>query len=99
MFYRSKDEYNNFWGESEYNFWKNKSLVERFLSDNCEIIHGYLNRICDSNAKVVGFSVYESSMFFSLALARMIKEKCPDKIIIFGGPYCSQYFAGNFIIS
>lgn len=99
MFYRCKDPYKRFWDEAEHEFWRNESLVEKFFIDNYELIEKYLNRVCNSDAKIIGFSIYDTSMFFSLILTKKIKEKCNDKLIIFGGPHCSRYMCRDFIIS
>ena len=99
MFYKSKEEYRVFWQDANHEFWRNESLVEKFFSDNYDLIEPYLKQICDSDAKVVGFSVYDTCMHFSLLLSRKIKEKNKEKIIVFGGPHCSRYMARELILS
>lgn len=99
MFYSCKGEYKIFWDGAEMEFWRNESLVERFFLDNDELIDGYLKQICNSDAKIIGFSIFDTSVFFSMFLAKKIKEKCQDKLIVFGGPHCSPYMGRDFIIS
>jgi len=99
MFYRCKDTYKKFWEGAEMEFWHNETLVKRFFLDNYELIDAYLEQICSSDARIIGFSVYDTSLFLGLFLARKIKKNCPDKLIIFGGPHCSQYMCRDFIVS
>ena len=44
---------------------------------------------------VVGFSVYITSLASSLMLAREIKERSPDTVVVFGGPHVAQDQSGD----
>jgi len=60
--------------------------------DKYEIyIDEFIKSIIDSPEQIIGFSVQSTSKFFSLELARKIKEKDKNKIIIFGGPLCFKF--------
>lgn len=49
-----------------------------------------LNRIHWNNYDIVGFTSVYSQQVASLALARHIKERFPDKVIAFGGANCEE---------
>jgi ribosomal peptide maturation radical SAM protein 1 len=64
-------------------------LVELFLKIRNEIIPQYLNEclkiVADSDATMVGFTCMFDQTFASLALAKLVKEQFPDKLIVLGG--------------
>ena len=47
-----------------------------------------VDRIAASPCRLVGLSVFDNNREFSIEVARMIRKKAPDKLIIFGGPDC-----------
>lgn len=55
-----------------------------------------LEHLTRSNPTVVAFSVYIWNEQFNLDLARQIKEKLKDVIIIWGGPQCDIHYNSNF---
>lgn len=99
MYLRCEKQHEVYWDESMNEFWRSETLVEKFISDYEGLVRYYLGEICNYGAKVIGFSIYDTSMFFSLILAKRIKARCPDKLIVFGGPHCSRYMARDFIMS
>jgi radical SAM superfamily enzyme YgiQ (UPF0313 family) len=98
MYLRCQKQHEICWDESMNEFWRSEPLVEKFISDYEGLIRYYLGEICNCGAGIIGFSIYDTSMFFSLILAKKIKERCPDKLIVFGGPHCSKYMTRNFIM-
>ncbi len=57
-----------------------------------------VKRIISSKARIVGFSVWGSNVYFSLSLAKKIKETDKSIIIVFGGPECYPLLAGKDLI-
>jgi len=53
-------------------------VVPQFLEDAMKVVD-------TSNASMVGFTCMYDQTFASLALAKLIKERYPDKLIVFGG--------------
>lgn len=98
LYHQVGREWKKYWGEAEIEFWKDYSLVEKMFAENNVIVESYLEKILEYDARIVGFSVYGSSLVPSLALAKKIKEKDKNKLIVFGGPQCSQYMSGRYII-
>ena len=92
-------EFNNAWElEQSLWFWKTANYVKTVMNDFKDQIELLIDLILDANAPVVGFTIYESSLYVSLELARMLKAKKPDIKIIFGGPHVSRFIAGSSVI-
>jgi len=53
-------------------------VVPRFLADCMRVVD-------ESDASMIGFTCMYDQTFASLALAKLIKEKHPEKLIVFGG--------------
>jgi radical SAM superfamily enzyme YgiQ (UPF0313 family) len=75
------------------------SKVEKSVLD--KIVNEWSDQIVKFNPRVLGFSLYESTKEFSLLLAKKIKEKNNNIIIVFGGPDCiinkNLYINKNFV--
>lgn len=63
-----------------------------------ELVGHYARKILDTQAKIIGFSVWNSNIFFSLGLAGEIKRKDKGRTIIFGGPECFPRWSGESLI-
>ncbi|MFA5163748.1 MAG: radical SAM protein [Patescibacteria group bacterium] len=93
------DKYRRMWDDKDlYSFWSNKSLITEFIRDNERMVEFQVKHILDSGAKIIGFSVQFSSLLVSLEVARRIKAKSRDRIIVFGGPDCCRHLRGSEII-
>lgn len=92
-------EYRKYWDDKDlYSFWANQALISIFLNDNRRMIELELERILNSDARIIGFSVQFSSLLVSLALAKMIKERDRRRIIVFGGPDCCRQLRADLVI-
>ncbi|MBU1255521.1 B12-binding domain-containing radical SAM protein [Patescibacteria group bacterium] len=76
--------------------WNDKVFVEKFISENNDFFESLSEKIVQSGSDIIGFSVWATTKYTSLALAGMIKQKDKDKLIVFGGPECS--FTGDSLI-
>jgi radical SAM protein with 4Fe4S-binding SPASM domain len=93
------DKYKEMWDDKDlYSFWNNESLISQFICDNERMIEFQVNSILDTGAKIVGFTVHFTSLLVSLEVARRIKNRAKDRIIIFGGPDCCRELRGLEII-
>ncbi len=93
------DEYKKFWGDKDlYTFWSSKDLMAKFIEDNQKMIDFQVERILDTGAGVIGFTVHFSSLLASLEVARRIKAKDKKRIIVFGGPDCCRQLRGIQLI-
>lgn len=98
LYLKCKEEYREKWEKEEDIYWVDKNFVDKFFLDNKELIDGYVDQILEQGSKVIGFSVYFTNQLVSLEIARLIKEKDKDRIIVFGGPQCMRQVGGADII-
>lgn len=79
------------WGTSGgSNSWFEIDYVHKLIEDNKTHIEHLVCEILKVDARVIGFTVQDTSRIFSERIAEMIKEKDKEKIIIFGGPSCFE---------
>ena len=79
-------------------FWNTNELVKKMITLLHEKIDAFVELLITTNTPMVGFTLYSSSKFMSLALARMLKTRQPNLQIVFGGPHVSRYMEGQTII-
>jgi len=77
-------------------FWKQRENCENYFRDNKSLFENWIERILDFQPQIVGFSVWETTEYFSLKMAEMIKKKNKDIVIVCGGPTC-VYFGRKVI--
>lgn len=77
--------------------WNDKLFVEKYILGNTGLLEALADKVLESNAEIFGFSIWRSTKYLSLAIARMIKQKDKSKLIVFGGPECS--FSGRELIA
>jgi radical SAM superfamily enzyme YgiQ (UPF0313 family) len=99
FFLHCAPEYKKYWSGTEDVFWHNDSRVRDFFSAHEALVRGWVERICAGNTAIVGFSVFDTSMFSSLMLAKMIKAARTDVRTVFGGPHASGAMWRDFILS
>ena len=77
-------------------YWKSEFLHTWFEEQDFNKIHPYLKKhikrsvkkILNSKSDIIGFSVNQSNMLFTLEVIYHIKQKSPSKKIIIGGQVC-----------
>ncbi len=79
------------WKTKNDSYWRKKKNVDQLLEKWPDHISGLCETIVGSGAPIIGFSIVDPNEFISAVIARIIKEKSPDKIIIGGGPGCADY--------
>ncbi|MDD5130372.1 MAG: radical SAM protein [Candidatus Omnitrophica bacterium] len=93
------DKYKKMWEDKDqYSFWSNRALIAEFIAANERMINFQIDKILDTQAKMIGFTIHFSSLLVSLELARRIKKADKDRIIIFGGSDCSRELRGKELI-
>lgn len=80
------------------NVWYEKDNVLNFINKYEHYIDKLVDSIVNSPARIIGFSVQSTSKFSSLEIARRVKEKDKNKIIVFGGPLCFRNCYGIDIL-
>ncbi|MFH1640424.1 MAG: hypothetical protein ABIA66_00520 [Candidatus Omnitrophota bacterium] len=99
LYISGPDKYKKMWDDKDlYSFWNNEALISEFIRDNERMIEFQINNILDTGAKIIGFTVHFSSLLVSLEVAKRIKSKDRNIIIIFGGPDCCRELRGMEII-
>lgn len=94
LYLKRTQNYKNMWAWEQCLFWYDPEQVKKFFSDNRTAIEGYIKKICDSGAKIICFSVNAASQASSTELARELKNKNGDIVIVFGGPL---FFERRFV--
>ncbi|HDH97201.1 MAG TPA: radical SAM protein, partial [Proteobacteria bacterium] len=64
-------------------------MTDVFFEHASDEIEREVNEILDTGARFIGISVHYRNVFFANRLARMIRERDPERIVIFGGPEVS----------
>jgi radical SAM superfamily enzyme YgiQ (UPF0313 family) len=64
--------------------WSKLEGIANYSKEIAEIV----DKISKSNPKIVGFSVSETSRLFTKTVAKLLKQRCPDIILIAGGYDC-----------
>lgn len=73
-------------------------LAKEIASENSGLVDYYAQEILKTEARIIGFSVFDSNIFFSLRMAREIKRKDKKRVIVFGGPECFPSWSGGYLI-
>ncbi|MFC1631388.1 B12-binding domain-containing radical SAM protein [Candidatus Omnitrophota bacterium] len=80
------------------NVWYQQDQVLSFMKQCEGCIDSYVEKLLNSPERIIGFSVQSTSKFFSLEVARKIKAKDKDRLIVFGGPLCFKNCYGIDIL-
>ncbi|MBN3037895.1 MAG: radical SAM protein [Candidatus Omnitrophica bacterium] len=78
--------------------WYNEAYVAELISKYSKFIDQCVHEIILSQIKVIGFSITGLSRFFAQEMARRIKLRDKERIIIFGGPHCFKDELGEKIL-
>lgn len=76
------------WKSEEDVHWEDSEYVLKFIRENDALLDSFVDEVLSLEAKVIGFSVYNTTKELSLELSKRIKKKEKNKIIIFGGQQC-----------
>lgn len=98
LFQQVKEEDKLLWQLSNEPFWEDRTKVLKFASDYKKIIDGHIDKVLRTGTSIIGFSVFNTSIEFSLLMAKEIKDRDKDRIIVFGGPHCFPHMQGLQII-
>lgn len=84
----SKNE--SYWLWDNKSCWVTEELFKKVLNDLKEEIDFCVQRLSSIKTPVVGFSIIETNILFSVEIAKRLKQLNKDLIIIFGGPGCQS---------
>lgn len=86
LYLNRRENYKNMWAWEQSLFWYDKEKIKGFFKDNVKDIERYAEEIINSGAGIIGFSVNAASKLSSIEIARNLKIKNKDIVIVFGGP-------------
>src|SRR3989338_6535941 len=99
LYHTSPQALRKMWDDKDYYaYWESPELVSMLIESNKKIVDFYVEKILKTDAKVIGFTAHFSSVWASLKIAKKIKERDKDRIIVFGGPDCSRQQKGDYLI-
>ena len=67
-------------------------LAQQYIHKDPDNLKNCIKEIFDYNARIVGFTVYDSNFNISAVIAQQIKKLSPDTLIVFGGPCPSVHY-------
>jgi len=76
------------WKGEEDMRWEDDQDVAKFVQENNDLLDDFVKEVLDSEAKIIGFSIYNTTRRLSLEVSRRIKQADQDRFIIFGGQQC-----------
>jgi radical SAM superfamily enzyme YgiQ (UPF0313 family) len=85
------------WRAGAYEWWVDEEKFSKISELFENYFEFYTQDILSLDVPIIGFSVNVSNSLFSLEMARRIKNKNKNKIIIFGGPVCFGPHIGTFL--
>lgn len=96
LYLNRKENYKNIWAWEQSLFWYDLKQVNEFFKDNSEDIESHLRDVLNTGARIVGFSVNAASRLSSLEIAKRLKQRNKEIVVVFGGPL---FFEKNFVDS
>jgi len=70
-------------------------MTDVFFDNAQDEIEQEVNELLNTGAKFIGLSIHYRNVFFANRLASMIRERDPERVIIFGGPQVSADYRTN----
>lgn len=86
------------WKSEEDVYWEDENSIAYFIEENNTFLDLFVDKILSTNARAIGFSIYNTTIKLSLELAKRIKEKTRNKFIIFGGQQCFTKESAEWLI-
>jgi len=84
IFYNSVSKKERVYWEME-NIWQNLTSGSNILKKNNKLIDKFMSIIIEEKIKIIGFSVNQGNLLFTLKIANKIKKENKNVKIIFGG--------------
>ena len=84
------NEKKKLWRMGEYAFWISEESVKELMDEYNDEIEEQVNKIISSGSQLVGFTLYYTTVTFTLEIIRRVKERSPKTIIVLGGPSANE---------
>ena len=90
----------DFWShENIERYWLDENFVKQVMLTYSDLINTYINTLIANSDKLITFTLYYTSKFFTYEVIRQIKVRAPHKIILCGGPLCFTTSEGKNILN
>jgi len=86
LFQEASAEDKKWWLTDAYPYWVKSALFPKLFKKFESKINKYVDSIIQTEIPVIGFSIHFGNRPFAIEVAKKIKEKAPNRTIIFGGP-------------
>jgi radical SAM superfamily enzyme YgiQ (UPF0313 family) len=77
--------------DSDHYFWAEYSHCREFFKNHVNLFEQWIEEILSFAPRVVGFSVWQSTEYFVIKMAEMLKRNNKDILIVAGGFWCNLY--------
>jgi len=88
LYHRLGPEWQLLWHVENKNYWSHDDTFRLILELLDPHLDTYADLMAEHPAPLLGFSVVDPKERCTIELIRRIKERCPDKHILLGGPAC-----------
>ena len=88
LFKRADTNQKKLWKVENDYIWRNTPPHEMMLRFN-GLFDLLINKIIDFDIPLIGFSMVDPNQYITCEVIKKIKEKCPQKLIVAGGPICA----------
>jgi radical SAM superfamily enzyme YgiQ (UPF0313 family) len=88
LFNKAGSDRDCFWDISTIGNYSLPDLASEFVNSFRDEINNFVDSVCKSSSRLIGFSTTVASMNIALYLAGAIKARDSSKVIIIGGPGC-----------
>ena len=75
--------------DSDERFWSDYSNCSDFFTSHKNLFETWVEEILNFSPNVVGFSLWESTEYFAIEMAKMLKKMNKEILIVFGGFWCA----------
>jgi anaerobic magnesium-protoporphyrin IX monomethyl ester cyclase len=98
LFNKVSDKTRAYWGQEYEVFWHSKNSVRELFEQHSNEVDKAVERIIATGSKIVGFSLVNTNVHFSMGISQKLKELSPETLIVLGGPSTAEDMGGiNFI--
>ena len=95
LYHIVSENYKKFWNAAEHRLWRSANSMKEMMELYDAEIEAEIKKILEKGGQLVGFSVHETSLQFTLEVAKRIKRHSPDTLIVLGGPETADYPGGG----
>ncbi len=75
--------------DSDNQFWEKNSHCSDFFENNISLFKIWAEKILNFDPRIVGFSIWDTTEYFAIKMAEMLKERNKNILIVFGGFFCT----------